>query len=186
MVPLTALWMPIVLSAILVFVASSVIHMVFTYHRKDYSRIPNEKKVMDVIGGESLKPGTYIFPCPESPKDWNTPEHMERYKEGPVGILTMFPNAPPVMAKHLSMWFGFCLLMGVFIAYLAGRTLGTDAPYLTVFRIAGTVGFLGYGASQLIDSIWKGQEWSTTARHVFDGLVYSLLTAGVFGWLWPR
>jgi hypothetical protein len=90
------------------------------------------------------------------------------------------------MGKYLTLWFIFCLVISFFVAYVSGRALNTGAAYLAVFRIAGTVAFLGYAASQATDSIWKGQAWSTTIKHMFDGLVYGLLTAGVFGWLWPR
>jgi hypothetical protein len=83
-------------------------------------------------------------------------------------------------------WFIFCLVISLFVAYVAGRTLGPGTEYLAVFRIVGTVAFLGYSGSQATDSIWKGQSWGTTIKHIFDGLVYGLLTAGMFGWLWPR
>jgi hypothetical protein len=101
-------------------------------------------------------------------------------------MVTVLPSGPPVMWKHLVQWFIYCLVLGVFVAYLAGRTLGPGAEYLTVFRVAGTAGFLGYAAAHASDSIWKGQSWSTTINHMFDGLVYGLLTAGLFGWLWPQ
>jgi hypothetical protein len=90
------------------------------------------------------------------------------------------------MGKHLALWFGYCILISIFVAYLTGRTTGSGADYRTVFRIAGTIAFLGYGVGHIIESIWRGQPWSTTTKHVIDGLVYSLLTAGTFGWLWPK
>jgi len=115
-----------------------------------------------------------------------SPAVIEKYKKGPVGIVTVLPSGPPAMPKFLLKWFLFCLGISVFVAYLAGRTLGTGAEYLAVFRVAGTAAFLGYAVAHATDSIWKGQPWSTTIKHMFDGLVYGLLTAGVFGWLWPR
>lgn len=115
-----------------------------------------------------------------------SPEMMEKFNKGPVGFVTVIPNGPPAMGKYLGMWFGFCVLMGVFVAYITGRTLSSGAHYLAVFRIAATVAFMGYSVGQIMDSIWKGQQWSTTFKHMFDGFVYSLLTGGTFGWLWPR
>jgi hypothetical protein len=50
----------------------------------------------------------------------------------------------------------------------------------------GTAAFLAYGLANLSNSIWKGQTWSMTIKEVIDGLVFALLTAGTFGWLWPR
>ncbi len=111
---------------------------------------------------------------------------MRSLKKGPVGYVTVIPNGPPAMGKYLTMWFLFCLVIGIFVAYLTGRTMSPGADYLAVFRVAGTIAFLGYGVGQLMDSIWKGQSWSSTMKHVIDGFIYGLLTAGTFGWLWPR
>lgn len=186
MVDLTTLWLPIVLSAAVVFVASSVIHMVLPYHRSDYKQLPNEERILDAIRKESVTRGTYFFPHCASMKEMKSPEGIERFKKGPVGLLTVLPSGPPMLPKHLVQWFIYCLGIGVFVAYLTGRTLSTGAEYLVVFRVVGTVAFLGYAAAHASDSIWKGEVWSTTFKHMFDGLVYGLLTAGVFGWLWPR
>ena len=185
MVSLTALWLPIVVSAVLVFIASSIIHMVLTYHRSNYKQMPNEEKVLAAMRDAKVPPGNYGFPWCASPKEMGSPEMTEKYNRGPVGLLTVMPSGPPAMGKHLALWFVFCLVIGIFAAYLAGRLLAPGADYLTVFRVTGTVAFLGHGVGKLTDSIWMGVEWSSTLKHTFDGLVYALLTAGVFGWLWP-
>jgi hypothetical protein len=125
----------------------------------------------------------YVFPyCTH--KDMRSPASQEKYKQGPVGTLTVIPSGPPAM--YLAKWFAYCILIGIFVAYLAGRTVAPGAPYLAVFRVAGVAAFLGYGLGNLTNAIWKGQTWSVTIKEVVDGLVYSLLTAGTFGWLWPR
>jgi hypothetical protein len=115
-----------------------------------------------------------------------SPALIEKYKQGPVGHMTILPNGPPVMAKFLIQWFVFCLLVGFFVAYLAAHTLAPGTQYLIVFRVVGTAAFLAYGLGNLSNGIWKGQTWSATIKEVIDGLVYGLLTAGTFGWLWPR
>lgn len=186
MVYLTALWLPIVLSAVVVFVASSIIHMVLPYHRSDYQKLPNEENVLESMRKAGVAPGTYHFPHVASHKEMKSAEAIEKYQKGPVGLLTVIPSGPPAMPKFLLKWFIFCLGISVFVAYLTGRTVSAGAEYLAVFRVAGTAGFLGYAAAHATDSIWKGQAWSTTIKHLFDGLVYALLTAGVFGGLWPR
>lgn len=185
MVPLTQLWLPIVLSAVVVFVASSVIHMLLGLHFGDYKKLPNEEKLREAIREANVPPGNYMFPCASSPKVMNSPEMIEKWTEGPVGLMNVLPSGPPAMGKNLVQWFAYCLALGFMLAYLAGRTLGPGADYLAVFRVVGTVGFLGYGFAEAVNSIWKGQAWATTFKHMFDGLVYALLTAGVFGWLWP-
>jgi hypothetical protein len=185
MVPLTALWLPILLSAIIVFVASSIMHMLLPYHRSDYQRLPGEDNLLAALRSAGLKRGLYIFPfCTH--KEMKSPAVVEKYKQGPVGMMTVLPSGPPVMPKFLGMWFVYCLIIGFFVAYLTGRTVAPGAQYLVVFRVAGTAAFLAYGLGHLSNGIWKGQPWNVTIKEVIDGLVYGSLTAGTFGWLWPR
>jgi hypothetical protein len=185
MVLLSALWLPIVLSAVIVFVASSIMHMVLPYHRGDYQKIPDEDKVLPALRAAGPKRGLYIFPFADH-STMKSPEVMEKYKQGPVGMMTIFPSGPPVMPKFLGLWFGYCLIVGFFVAYLAAHTVAPGAYYLRVFRVVGTAAFLAYGLGHISDGIWKGQTWSFVIKEVIDGLVYALLTAGTFGWLWPR
>src|SRR6266852_1191840 len=185
MVHLTALMLPILLSAVVVFVASSIIHMVLKYHQSDYQPLPDEDKLLAALRASGLKRGLYFFPfCTH--KDMKSPAVQEKYKQGPVGLLIVFPSGPPVMPKFLGMWFAYCLIIGVFVAYLTGHTVAPGASYLAVFRVAGTAAFLVYGLGQPSNGIWKAQPWGMTIKEVIDGLVYGLLTAGTFGWLWPR
>jgi hypothetical protein len=115
-----------------------------------------------------------------------TPAMQEKYKEGPVGFMTIFPSGPPALPKFLGLWLCYCLVIGFFTAYLTGHTLAPGVNYLVVFRVAGTAAFMAYGLGMLSNGIWKGQPWSNVIKEVIDGLVYGLLTAGTFGWLWPR
>jgi hypothetical protein len=186
MVPLTDLWLPILVAAVLVFVASSIVHMVLGYHKSDYKQLPNESELLKGLREAKLEPGNYHFPYCRDPKDMSAPEMQEKYRSGPVGFVNLFPNQQPAMGKYLGQWFGFCLLASVFVAYLTGRTVATGVDYLAVFRIAGTAAFMCYGMGAIINSIWKGQLWSVTAKELFDGLLYACVTAGAFGWLWPR
>ena len=185
MVFLSALWMPILLSAVIVFIASSIIHMVLPYHRSDYQRLPDEDKVMAAMRAAGVKQGFYHFPyCTH--KEMSSPAMVEKFNQGPVGLMAVFPSGPPAMPKFLGMWFVFCLIISFFVAYLTGHTVAPGAHYLRVFRVAGTAAFLAYGMGSISNSIWKGQPWSVTIKELFDGLVYGLLTAGTFGSLWPR
>ena len=186
MVPLTTLWLPILLSAVIVFVASSIIHMVLPYHRSDYRKLPEEDSVVDALRAAGVTPGpAYHFPH-TTHKEMKSPEVVEKFKRGPVGLLTIIRSGPPAMGKFLAQWFLYCVVISILVAYLTGRTRPPGTDYLGVFRVAGTAAFLGYAGAQFQDSIWKGQPWSVTSRHVLDSLIYALLTAGTLGWLWPR
>lgn len=185
MVPVTSLWMPIVLSAILVFVISSVIHMLLTYHRSDMRRLPNEDQAMDVLRSLNIAPGDYVVPCPGSREIMRSPEFIAKATKGPRLFMTVMPLGPMGMGKNLALWFVYSLVVGIFSGYIAGRALGPGASYLDVFRFVGTTAFMGYGLALAQMSIWYYRSWTTTFKSMFDGLLYGLFTAGVFGWLWP-
>jgi hypothetical protein len=185
MVPITALWMPIVLSAVIVFVVSSLIHMLLKYHDSDYRKLPEEDKILAAIRPANLQPGLYVFPH-STHKEMNSPAMVEKFKQGPVGFMTIRPSGAVNMGKFLGQWFVFCLVVGTVSACLAGRVLPPGTPYRPVFHVVGLAAFLGYGVGTLSNGIWKGQPWSSVIKEVIDGLIYGLLTAGTFGWLWPR
>ncbi|HSP06074.1 MAG TPA: hypothetical protein VLR94_02805 [Acidobacteriota bacterium] len=186
MISIISLWIPIVLSSVIVFIASSIMHMLLKYHRSDFKKLPNEPALLETLRKDSIPPGVYFFPYMAGPSEMKSPEVIEKFKKGPVGILTVRPSGAPSMGKNLVQWFLFSIVIGIFVAYLAGRFLPVGTHYLTVFRFAGTMAFMAYGVGQLVNSIWHGVPWSTTIKAVIDGLVYALLTAGTFGWLWPR
>ena len=185
MVGITALWLPILLSSVAVFAASFILHMVLPFHWKDFKPVPAEDQLRAAMRKAGIGPGNYAIPCPGSPKGMGTPETIAKYKEGPIAFVNVLPSGGPAMGKSLARWFVFTVVIGVFVAYLVGRSVGAGTDYRSVFRLASTVAFLGYAGAEPLASIWKGQAWSTTLRHVGDGLVYALLSAGIFGWLWP-
>jgi hypothetical protein len=186
MVGLAELAVPIVVSAVLVFVVSSLIHMVFKWHASDYRGLAKESEAADAIRLSNPSPGVYNLPRCSDMKDMATPEMQEKYKRGPVAMIVVLPNGAPPMGKLLGLWFVYSLLVSFFAAYIAGHTLDSGAHYLGVFRVVGATAFMAYGLANMVDSIWKGFPWSVTVKHTVDGLLYALVTAGAFGWLWPR
>ncbi len=185
MVSIISLWLPILLSAVAVFLISSIIHMVFQYHKNDFLKLPNEEEIMNDLRKHSIPTGNYSFPRAQNLKDMGSPEFIEKMKQGPVGMLTMMQSGSPGMGKELTLWFIYSVIVGIFAAYVAGRALPEGAHYLEVFRFAGVTAFVGYSLALLQNSIWFKRGWSATLKSVFDGLIYALFTAGIFGWLWP-
>ncbi len=185
MISLTSLWLPILLSAIFVFIVSSVIHMLLTYHRSDFNKIPQEDGVMDELRKFNIPPGDYVIPRADSPQDMKSDEYNAKLEKGPVAIITVIPNGQQSMGKSLAQWFIYSLVVGIFAAYISSRALEAGTHYLTVFRFAGTTAFLGYAMALAQNSIWYHRSWSATLKSMFDGLLYALVTAGTFGWLWP-
>jgi len=186
MTGLSALWLPILLSSVIVFITSSLIHMVLPWHKSDFPKLANEEQVRDALRPLAVPPGDYCIPRPSNSQEMRSPEFAEKVKQGPRLILTVMPTGPISMKKNLIQWFLFTLAVSVFAAYVAGSALPLGAPYLAVFRFVGVTAFIGYSVALWQNSIWYSRSWSITAKATADGLIYALLTAGTFGWLWPR
>jgi hypothetical protein len=186
MTELSALWLPIVLSAVLVFFASFLIHMFLGYHKADYLTMPNEDKVMDAIRVLNIPPGDYAVPKPRDSADMKSPEFEAKQAKGPVFFLTMIPAGRMQMGKYLLRWFIYNLVVAFLAAYIASRAVEPGAPYLEAFRFAGATTFIGYTLGLWQMSVWYHRSWGTSVRYTIDGLIFGLLTGGVFGWLWPR
>jgi hypothetical protein len=185
MVPLFSLWLPILVSAVVVFFASFVLHMVLPFHRKDFAKLPNEDAAREALGKLNIPPGDYMLPSSQDPKCMKDPVFVEKLTKGPVVLMTFLQPGPPSMGKNLVQWFIFCIVVSILAAYIAGHALKPGDSYLAAFRFAGCTAFIGYAIAQWQDSIWYRRAWSTTIKNNIDGLIYGLLTAGVFGWLWP-
>jgi hypothetical protein len=186
MIGLSALWLPVLLSAVFVFVASSVIHMATPWHKSDYPKLPNEDRVMDALRPLAIPPGDYMTPRPSSQQEMRSPAFVEKMKRGPILMLTVMAHDPAAMGKSLALWFLYAIVVGLFAAYVAGHALPAGAPYRQVFRFAGITAFLGYAAALWQMAIWYRRSWTTTLKATVDGVIYALLTAGTFGWLWPH
>ena len=186
MISLLTLWMPILLSAVIVFVASSVIHMALPWHKSDYPKMPNEDKFIAAVSPLAIPPGDYFVPRAAGMAEMKTPDFAAKLKKGPVVVMTVMPNEMMGMGRSLTLWFLYSVVIGFFSAYIASRTLAPGVHYLKVFQIVGATAFMGYVAALWQMSIWFRRAWSTTIKATIDGLLYAMLTAGTFGWLWPR
>ena len=186
MIGMSSLWLPVLVSAVVVFFVSSLIHMVLPWHKSDYPKMPDEDKVRDLLRPLNIPPGDYMVPRPSTSQEWRSPEYKEKLNQGPNLMVTVLPTGQWSMGRNMGLWFVYLLLTGVFVAYVAGRANPGGAPYLHVFRFAGVTAFLAYSAALWQLSIWYRRAWSMSIKFTFDGLIYALLTAGIFGWLWPR
>lgn len=186
MTSIIALWLPILLSAVIVFIVSSIIHTLLQYHRNDFEKLPQENEIMDALRPFDIPPGDYVLPHAGSMKNMSSPEFIEKSKKGPVAFMTVLPSGQQSMAGSLIMWFFYSILISIFAAYVAGHALEAGANYLAVFRYVGSLAFAGYGLALLQNSIWYKRNWTATLKSVFDAMIYALVTAGTFGWLWPR
>ena len=186
MTALTALWLPILLASVFVFVASSIIHMAPLWHRNDYPRLENQDAVMDALRPFNIRPGTWFMPRSKDMAEMRTPEFKEKLKRGPVVMLNMFPPGGISMARNMVLWFIHVVIVNIFVAYITSRACAVGTPYIQVFRFAGATAFIAFVVALWQMVIWYNREVSITIKETIDGLIYALLVAGVFGWLWPR
>lgn len=185
-VPLTHLWLPIIVSAVCVFLVSSIIHMALKFwHASDYKGLPNEDEIGAAIRSGSPAPGMYVLPHCRM-EDMKKPEVRAKYDSGPVAYLIVRPNGVPNMGKYMVEWFVYCLIVSIFAAYLGSLSLGVGAPAIQVMRSVATAAFMAFGLAALPNAIWWGQPWSSTVKALIDGGIYALVTGVVFIWMWPH
>jgi hypothetical protein len=185
MVSLSSLWIPIVASAVFVLIALMIIHGLLGWHKADMAALPGEATVMETLRSVGAKPGDYRFPHGTTVEEMTSPEFVAKMNQGPVGIMSIWPNGEINMGKLMGQWFIYSLFIAIFAAYLTSRTRAPGAPYLEVFRVSGAVTFACYAVAHWQNWIWWGRSTRFTLTYSVDGLAYALVTGATFGWLWP-
>jgi len=188
MVELSSLWLPIVLSAVTIFIVSAMFWMVFPHHKGDYKKLPNEDGFIGALRPMNIPTGLYAFPhMADCNKMKDDPTIKAKFEDGPLGILHVWsPNAMKNMGSNMALSLVFYLVTSVFVAYVATLALSASANYLDVFQVTGTAAIMAYCFASIPQAIWFGTPLRNVIACVFDGIVYGLLTAGFFGWLWPK
>ncbi|MBL8746499.1 MAG: hypothetical protein JNK58_09110 [Phycisphaerae bacterium] len=183
---ITALWMPIVLSAVAVWIASALGWMVVGHHKKDWIGLPNEDAFTSAVRALNLPPGNYGFPhaedCHKAMKD---PEFQNKWKNGPVGLVQIWkPDGS--MAKPMLLTFIVYLVTGVLIAYLGWNAFRGESPsFAAAFRVLGTAGILAYTISHIPSGIWFQSYPRAILMCIIDGVIYGLITGAIFAAMWP-
>ncbi|MEP7065872.1 MAG: hypothetical protein ABI889_07575 [Gemmatimonadota bacterium] len=183
---MTALWLPILLASLLIFIASSIIHMASPWHKSDYPKLSNEDQVMDALRPLALTPGDYMMPRPASMADMKSAEFRAKVERGPKVIMTVMPTATLSMTRELSLWFAYLIVVNILTAYVAAHALLPGAPFRAVFRFAGLVSFIAYASALWQLSIWYSRSWGITFKATMDSLIYGVITAVTFAYLWPH
>ena len=177
------LWLPIVLAAVAVFIASFLAWMVLPHHKPDVKRLDDEEGLLADIRSKNPNPGVYMFPW-YTPQDLKDPEKKKRHQAGPNGMLILWPG-PPNMGANLVKTFILYLVVGICVGYVGGLHLSPGAGFMPAFRFTGTVAMMSYCLALVPSAIWFGRSLRATTMDILDGLVYGGVTGLVFGWLWP-
>jgi hypothetical protein len=184
MVSLMSLWLPIVLGAVAVFFASSLIHMVFKWHNADYRKHPNEEGLRGTLANTA--PGQYSVPHCLGPKDMQDAAIQKKFTDGPVAMMWVLPNGMPNMGKMLGQWFALNLLVCLLTGYIAAHTLAAGTAPMQVLRVTASIGFLAYAVGGVSDGIWFGKPWAAVAKDLADALIYGFAAGAVFAAMWPQ
>jgi hypothetical protein len=178
---LLQLWLPILASAIVVFIVSCFIHMALPWHKGDYRKLPNQDQVMDALRPFNIPPGDYAVPRCDSMAEMKTPEFKAKRQRGPVFMAT-FMTGEMAMGKSMALWFLYLLVISYFAGYVGAHASALSAIHTR--RLVGITAFLGYGGALCQQSIWFQRSWCATLRSLIDSLVYAAATAVVFACLW--
>lgn len=185
MVGLAELWLPILISGVVVFIASSVMWMVLPHHKADIKVLPDEKKFTEALGSHDIPPGLYMWPNCNTPKEMSSEDYKNRFKNGPWGTITVQGQAPN-FPMNLMKCFVMYMVITAMVAYLAGIGLAPGAEYMEVFRVIGTAAILGHCMGGLVNDTFLGKPTRFIITGLFDGVVYALITAGIFAAMWPE
>jgi hypothetical protein len=182
---LIPLWLPILLSAAVIWVISAVVWMALPHHKRDFIGLPDEEGFMEYLRKSGIKPGNYVFPDFRKREAMKSPRVEKALNEGPVGHLSVWPT-PLTMGGKMFATFIVYLVVSILIAYLTRVALPGAAPFAKVFQVAGTAGILAYCFSFIPNAVWFGSYKRTIVANFVDGVVYGLITGAIFAWGWPH
>lgn len=180
------LWLPILVAAVFVFIASALVHMVLKWHAPDYRGFSNEDDVADALRKGNPAPGIYVVPYCSDMKDMASLQMQEKFRRGPIAKITLRAGQAPSMGKPLAQWFVYCLFVSLLCALIAAPSLGVNASSHVVFHTTGLAAILGYAFGSFVQGIWWGQPWSAVFKDSADGILYAIITGATFAWLWPH
>lgn len=129
-----------------------------------------------MVPERAIPPGEYFMPRAESMNEMNSPEFQEKLAKYPGVMMTIWPGGRPSMGKSLTLWFLYSVVIGIFVAYVAGRALEPGESYLSVLRFAGVTAFACYAMAGWQETIWYKRSVSRSLKNTIDSLIYALLT----------
>ncbi|MFK7759798.1 MAG: hypothetical protein AB8C13_07625 [Phycisphaerales bacterium] len=185
MISIVELWLPILVSAVAVFFASSIIWMILPYHKKDIRFMPSEDEFSKAIDQLNIEPGLYMYPNCADPKEMKSDAFVAKWKSGPWGTITVM-GSPPNFAKNLLKTFVSYLAITAMCGYLASMSLSAGADSMMVFRFVGTAAILGFCMGSFAGDFFLGKPARFIFTSFIDGLIFAFITAGVFCIMWPN
>ena len=182
---LIPLWLPILLSAAVVWVISVIVWTALPHHKQDFIRLPDEDAFIEFIRKSGIKPGNYVFPDFRGREAMKSEKTQKALEEGPVGHLSVW-QTPVTMGGKMVATFVVYLVVSTLIAYLTRVALPGAAPFAKVFQVAATGGILAYSFAFIPNALWFGAYKRTIVASIIDGIIYGLVTGAIFAWRWQH
>jgi hypothetical protein len=177
---LMELWLPILLSAVALFIASFLSWMVLQLHRHDWRKLEREDEFLEAVRGVGLPTGSYMFPGCGTPAEMRSEEYQRKYEAGPRGVMTVL--APTNMGVNLTLTFIYFLGVSFCLGYLATLALPRGAAFMPVFRFVSTAGLLAFLAAIVQHAIWFR---ARIVGHVIESIAYAAIVGAIFAAMWP-
>lgn len=176
-----SLWMPIVGSGFATHFASTLAWTVLPHHKPEIKSLGDkEEQFTDWIACKEIEPGQYVFPYCEDMKQTET--ELFKQKQGKCsGELRVWAR-PVNMLAAMVKTLGFFLFAAFMIGYVCAYTLTPYTDKGDVFRIVLVLGIMTHCFAIFPRVFWFPRSYATS---LVDGVVYALLTAGIFYALWP-
>lgn len=185
MLNLLDLWAPAVASALGVWFTNSFVYAALPHHKSDFKSLPNETTARKALKPQNIGAGQYNIPHLPSYHDAKKPDYIRKFEEGPVAFITVLPRGMQSVGKGLGLSLLYYFVVSLIVAYIAASTLDASTSYAGVFRVAATTAWLAYGWAMVPEAIWYGRPWKAIVKQLADSALYALVTAAIFGWLWP-
>lgn len=179
------LLLPILLSSVAVFFVSAILNTILPWHHKEFPAPPRQDELRAALRQFDLAPGEYALPRPDTMKEMSDPAYIAKLTEGPVVSLTVRPNGPFKMGPPLIKWLCVNLVVASLVAFAAGAVFGPGAGGKPVFHLAALVASAAYAVGLWQGHIWHGRDLVATVKGTIDGVIYGLITAGIFSAMWP-
>ncbi len=174
------LWLPILLSGVAIFFASFLSWMVLQLHEQDWQRLKREDEFLAGVRGINPPNGSFMFPRCEHPKDMQSEEFQKKWKDGPRGIVTFFPETN--MGTNLALTMLLFIAVNFTLAYLGTIAFRRGEEFITIFRFFATASLLVYLTGILQHAIWFK---ARVVGHIIESIAYALIAGAIFAALWP-
>lgn len=176
------LWLPILLAGVATHVASTLAWMVLPHHKPEWKKLPAEDELLGLLDAHQSPAGQYMFRFCEDSAQMNSDEFKRKLQGGCKGMLVLW-DTPLNMGKAIGLTVAYFLLAAFLIGYIASIAFAPgETDKLDIFALVFTAGVLCHALGPYPAAFWFRQK---TAMTVVDGLVFALITAGIFTLLWP-